>query len=281
MLFFLRWVGVSVGDLLKGLFGARRAFLLGGLVGGAVGGVARVVDDRVGLVSFALLPYVAFRVRGLGLGEVLDRLFARARDPVRLFRPMQVRWEIERLLEVLEGLRPKYVLEIGTARGGTLLLWTRVAADDALIISIDLPGGPFGGGYPALKGLAYKAFARGKQRVVLIRGDSHDARTVRKVLKVLGGAKLDFLFIDGDHTYEGVRRDFETYAPLVREGGVIAIHDIVPGPEGLVGGVPRFWRELKEVGVAEGLEMMEIVRDWGQGGYGIGVVIKQYGGSGL
>jgi len=43
---------------------------------------------------------------------------------------------------------------------------------------------------------------------------------------ILGSRKLDFLFIDGDHSYEGVRRDFEMYSPLVREGGIICMQCI-------------------------------------------------------
>lgn len=33
------------------------------------------------------------------------------------------------------------------------------------------------------------------------------------------------------------------YSPLVRKGGTIAFHDIVPGPPGAIGGVPTFWRK--------------------------------------
>jgi predicted O-methyltransferase YrrM len=40
--------------------------------------------------------------------------------------------------------------------------------------------------------------------------------------------KVDFLFIDADHSYEGVKKDFEMYSPLVRKGGIIAFHDIIP-----------------------------------------------------
>lgn len=50
------------------------------------------------------------------------------------------------------------------------------------------------------------------------------------------------------------------YSPLVQRGGIIAFHDIVPGPPELVGGVPKFWSELKqEYGVDR---VIEIVRDW-------------------
>jgi predicted O-methyltransferase YrrM len=78
---------------------------------------------------------------------------------------------------------------------------------------------------------------------------------------------VDFLFVDGDHEYEGVVKDYELYAPLVRPGGLIAFHDIVPGDEEVVGGVPRFWEELKG-----SHETTELVESLDQGGYGIGVL---------
>jgi len=57
--------------------------------------------------------------------------------------------------------------------------------------------------------------------------------------------KLDFFFIDEDHTYDRVKQDFEMYSKLVRPGGIIGFHDIFPGPPETVGGVPRFWDEVK------------------------------------
>ena len=36
---------------------------------------------------------------------------------------------------------------------------------------------------------------------------------------------LDFLFIDGDHNYENVLLDFEDWTPLLKQGGILAIHD--------------------------------------------------------
>jgi hypothetical protein len=37
--------------------------------------------------------------------------------------------------------------------------------------------------------------------------------------------KIDFLFIDADHSYEGVKLDFELYSKLVKKTGIIALHD--------------------------------------------------------
>jgi len=163
--------------------------------------------------------------------------------------------------------KPKFILEIGTARGGTLFLFTRVSSPDALIISIDLPGGRFGGGYPEWRKTLYKSFAIHKQEIRLVREDSHALATLNMVKKILEGRKLDFLFIDGDHTYNGVKMDFETYSRLVRKGGIIAFHHIVPGPPKNVGGVPRFWDEIKH-----NFNYIEFVKDQEQGGYGIGVI---------
>jgi hypothetical protein len=42
---------------------------------------------------------------------------------------------------------------------------------------------------------------------------------------VLQDIKIDFLFIDGDHSYDGVKLDFELYINLLSENGVIVLHD--------------------------------------------------------
>ena len=47
----------------------------------------------------------------------------------------------------------------------------------------------------------------------------------------LAGRPLDVLFIDGDHSYDGVASDFAAYGPLVRQGGLIGFHDIVAQPD--------------------------------------------------
>jgi predicted O-methyltransferase YrrM len=182
-------------------------------------------------------------------------------------RPGQVKEEIMELLKILAKHRPKFMLEIGTAGGGTLFLFIRVATSDATLISVDLPGGPFGGGYVKQKTPYYASFALPGQKIYLLRMDSHKKPTLHAISTILGGHGLDFLFIDGDHTCEGVRKDFEMYSKLLNPAGIIAFHDIVPGPPEYVGGVPRFWDEIKH-----NFSYIELVKDWEQGGCGIGVI---------
>ncbi len=157
--------------------------------------------------------------------NALDFVFSKKGEFVR---PMQVRWEIESLLTMLKERKPKYILEIGTARGATLFLLSRIAAPDAVIISLDLPGGKFGGGYSAFRIPLYMSFALKNQRIFLLRENSHDFGAFEKVKGIIGENRLDFLFIDGDHTYEGIKADFE----LVKFCGRVLFHDykISPGP---------------------------------------------------
>ncbi|MHA6249238.1 class I SAM-dependent methyltransferase [Pontibacter sp. CAU 1760] len=37
--------------------------------------------------------------------------------------------------------------------------------------------------------------------------------------------ELDFIFIDGDHSIEGCRNDFELFSPKLKSGGILAFHD--------------------------------------------------------
>ena len=40
-----------------------------------------------------------------------------------------------------------------------------------------------------------------------------------------GGTTIDVLFVDGDHEYDGVKKDCEDYMPLIKSGGYMAFHD--------------------------------------------------------
>jgi len=152
----------------------------------------------------------------------------------------EIRW----LYDLVRSERPRNVLEIGLDEGGTLFLWTRVAAPDAHVVSVDTrPVGPLGMRAPFP--LARRAFAHDRQRVDLVMpADSHDPATLARVEALFAGALIDFLFIDGDHSCEGVWQDFRMYSPLVRPGGLVAFHDVSQTPDRSTTGVAAFWREF-------------------------------------
>lgn len=182
-------------------------------------------------------------------------------------RPIQDRAEITEFYRLVAGQSPRAVLEIGTAKGGTLFLLCQAARDDAIVISLDLPYARNGGGYPRWKEPTYAAFARSGQKLVLLRADSHDPASFVRVEAALEGRKLDLIMIDGDHSYEGVRADFEMYSRLLAPNGMIALHDILENKRDPTIDVHRFWTDF-----AARYRSQEIVRDPAQGKLGIGIV---------
>jgi cephalosporin hydroxylase len=185
------------------------------------------------------------------------------------FHPLQQRTEILRLAEILRELRPSAICEIGAAGGGTTFLLADASPTDALIITVDLE-------FTATHKAALKEFALPGQQIICLQADSHQLETVSRVKECLAGRNLDVLYLDGDHSYEGIKADFELFSPLVRTGGIIAFHDIVPdfrtryGIEtpSYVGGVPQFWSELK----AKYARVEEFIDNAEQDGCGIGIL---------
>lgn len=141
---------------------------------------------------------------------------------------VQLRDEIETLAKLVREESPTRIMEIGTDEGGSLYIWSRYIETVTTIISVDLPGGSGGGGYDQRMIKIFREFAPSKE-MHFIQGDSHSHGTYERVSELVGDG-VDFLFIDGDHTYEGVRKDYEMYSPLVKEGGLVALHDIVNHP---------------------------------------------------
>jgi cephalosporin hydroxylase len=160
------------------------------------------------------------------------------------FAPIQSKSEIVEALEEVQKRKPRYIVEVGTAGGGTLLFWSRVAHPEATIVTLDLPGGDFGGGSSFIRVPLFRRLALPGQTIHLIRGNSQTQASADLTKSYLKGNPADFLFIDADHTAKGVRADYALYSPLVRKGGLIAFHDIaIQDPEY---GVRGLWTELKE-----------------------------------
>lgn len=166
---------------------------------------------------------------------------------VDLPRASQEDAELAWLLEAAAVWDPRSILEIGVARGGLTSRLCR-AFPEAAVAAID----------PALP-----AWHPDLGMVRWLPGSSSDPAVIERAS---AWAPFDLVFIDGDHSYEAVRSDWETYWPLTRTA--LCFHDIVDGPE--TAGVPRLWREIK----ARPFIVREIVADWKQGWAGIGVVLR-------
>ncbi len=186
---------------------------------------------------------------------------------IRKHYAVQSLWELTQLLSGVTRLRPATIMEIGTHRGGTLYCWSRILPPDATLVSLDLPADA-NDAHTTVPALEKLLVPKGR-KCAFIRDDSHAQATLEKVKAALAGRPVDFLFIDGDHSYAGVKLDFEMYGGLVRSGGLIAFHDIAPNPDVPEYGVAKFWQEVKKSHNAR--EFID-PHPVGPAGMGIGVV---------
>lgn len=80
--------------------------------------------------------------------------------------------------------------------------------------------------------------------------------------------KWDYIYIDGDHSYEGVKKDFNLFYPRLKNGGYLLFHDIYTKDLGeLDYGVNIFWEEIKTSGKYQTMEF--------SGKIGLGMIKKK------
>jgi predicted O-methyltransferase YrrM len=203
-----------------------------------------------------------FRVKAFGssnVNEIVDFSFNNV-----LIRPKQIKEEMISFLKLINTYNLKRFLEIGTSNGGTLFAVSRVIDDNATIVSIDLS-------YDKLWGIfnikLYNYLGKKEQKLHFFELDSHNLNTLSKIKSIFNNEDIDLLFIDGDHSYDGVKMDFEMYSPLVKKGGIIAVHDIAIHSQESSCEVKRFWDEIKEK-----YNYIEYINNPKQGCCGIGVL---------
>lgn len=164
--------------------------------------------------------------------EAVDEAF-------RLYQLHQDRDEILGAARMVRELAPKRIVDLGLFRGGTMFVWHN-AAPACRYLGVDTPGTPD-------KVLAdMRSWLRPGEDCAMLLEDTRVPPTAEKAARFLGGP-IDFLFIDADHYYDSVSRDFAVWSAHVRPGGLIGFHDIkdegVPHLE-----VWRLWAEIKASG---------------------------------
>jgi predicted O-methyltransferase YrrM len=162
------------------------------------------------------------------------------------FKIQQKKKEWLSFMEEVSKNEITYCLEIGCYDGGTTVFLSNFCKN---LITIDQPTPArfeqfkYTHGDSSMKGIQY---IENKCNFNYVGGNSHGDDTLQKVKELLGENKLDLLFIDGDHSYNGVKSDFNMYSNLVKSNGMIAFHDIHNSKFHEQHGcfVHRFWEEL-------------------------------------
>ena len=113
------------------------------------------------------------------------------------------------------------IVELGVMHGATTRLLSEVAAAEGLVTAVD----PFP---PGRLGVSFEyAISRREAR----RGAGAPCRFLRQTSDAAlldWRDSIDFLFIDADHAWAAIERDWHGWTPFVVEGGLVALHDSRP-----------------------------------------------------
>lgn len=177
--------------------------------------------------------------------------------------------EFQPLMQFVEKRQPRNLVEVGTREGGSLFMLSRILPPGATIISVDLPGMAWGRRDSGTrKQLIAERLRADGFTVHLVERDSSLPETAAEVSRLLEGAPIEALFLDGDHAFDGVLADFQNYQPLMKEQAPIIFHDIARAARLPKVEVHYLWRVLKTF-----LPHVEFVAA-PENGQGIGVVLN-------
>lgn len=126
------------------------------------------------------------------------------------------------LFGLVQQMKARKVIEVGRYKGGSTLLLAAAMKGEGTLWSIDI-GEKEARMYRDGKARSFDDQLRdvctkfGFKNVEIIVGDS-------RTLEIETG-EVDLVFIDGDHSYDGVKNDFERFGKRVRLGGAVLLDD--------------------------------------------------------
>jgi len=145
--------------------------------------------------------------------------------------------------DLVRNLKPKLIVELGTYKGTSLFSFAQAVKDSALKTEIhaidawegDVHMGFYGSEiYHSVVDIVHRNY--GQQQIRLCKKYFDEA------VKDFPNHSIDILHIDGTHTYEAVKNDYENWKNKVKLEGVILFHDILVADFG----VWKLWKEIKE-----------------------------------
>lgn len=162
--------------------------------------------------------------------------------------------------ELINKLKPAIIVELGVFQGSSYFSFCQAVHDlrlPSVCYGIDTWQGDEHAGFlteeifntvSEYNKTTYADFSN------LIRSDFNDA------LQLFADKSIDLLHIDGLHTYEAVKNDFESWLPKLSDSSIVLFHDIAVKDRGF--GVFKLWEELSAIYPSFSFEH----------GYGLGVL---------
>lgn len=180
-------------------------------------------------------------------------------------QPSQRPDELAAFIDLLVKNNVRSYLEIGARHGDTFYEVMRHLPKGAKGVAVDMPGANWG---------VQKSRQALEHAAATLKGQGYDVRTVygdsgtdATTRRVASHGPYDAVLIDGDHLYDGVKRDWERYG----NARMVAFHDIdgegIKSKRGLPVEVPKLWCEIKDH-----YQHTEIIGN--DRGMGIGVIVR-------
>lgn len=162
--------------------------------------------------------------------------------------PSDIWLHLPRMVELVEALDAKHVIELGTRTGVSTIAWLHaLERTGGRLTSVDLDAKPPIGDWPHWS---------------FIQADDLDPN----IFGYSAMTRADVVFIDTSHHLAQTRAELEKYLPLVRSGGVICLHDTeLEWPEGapIADGPFPVKRALTEFVERHGFECINYPDSWG------------------
>jgi len=147
--------------------------------------------------------------------------------------------------DLVSNFKPKLIVELGTHKGASFFAMCQAVKDhnlDTLLVAIDTWTGDKHSGlyknsiYREVKNVIAKIYPNIKTELIKDYFDN--------ALNFFKPKTIDLLHIDGLHTYDAVKHDFDNWIDKLSPNGIILMHDITEKSKDF--GVYKFWDEIKD-----------------------------------
>lgn len=167
--------------------------------------------------------------------EVYKELYINPLDDIVNSKPQiiqQVKQELYDFLKLLLDTDVKSVLQVGLGHFGSTQFCLGLLFDKVVTVEYDIRN---------IANYTNRELLYNQNRETFIYGDSTSKDVLDKVEKF---GKFDCVFIDGNHSYEYVKLDYENYLPFLKDGGLFAFHDALLEAERY--GTPRVLKDIED-----------------------------------